>query len=197
MYRKATISLACIFLLVAVQCFAAAGPPTMARQDLEWSDYGLNFEWAKDTKLIKQLALTEQQASEFNLLSTEVAKAVAMDEEISAKESTIRNQIPFKNLVKMNGQYPQPDLAEVASLIDQVSDLKNKQYKIRMSAKTKLRMLLSEGQRDIVFNYIKKKEQAMREAMKEQMSNRGGGGRESMRGMGGMGGGMGRPGGAY
>ncbi|MDD5491807.1 MAG: hypothetical protein PHV60_03870, partial [bacterium] len=113
----------------------------------------------------------------------------------------LKNQIPVKTLVKVNGQFIQPNLTEIATLIDQISDLQSKQYKIRMSVKAKLRVLLSEKQRDVLFNYFKKKEEAMREAMKEQMGSREGGGRQGMEGMGGMrggmGGGMGRPGGAY
>jgi hypothetical protein len=170
----------------------------MPQQDIEWSDYGLNFEWAKDAKLIKELEMNEQQAGEFNTLSSEVAKAVKMEEEITVKESSLKNQIPIKNLVKVNGQFIQPDLTVAASLIDQISDLRSKQYKIRMSVKAKLRILLSEKQRDVLFNYFKKKEQSMREAMKKQMGNRESSGRQGMEGMGGgMGGGMGRPGGSF
>ncbi|MDD5258759.1 MAG: hypothetical protein PHD29_02195 [bacterium] len=201
MFSKSKLLLGIIFLLSALQCFAAERPPSMARQDLEWSDYGLNFEWAKDAKLIKELEMNEQQNGEFKALSFDIAKAVAMGEEIASKESTLRSKIPIKNLVKVNGQFVQPDLAAVASLIDQISELWGKQYKIRMSVKAKLRMLLSEKQRDILFNYLKKKELAMREAMREQMGNREGGGRQGMEGMGGMrggmGGGMGRPGGSF
>lgn len=201
MFHNIKILLVFSGLLMTIQCFAAEGPPSMMRQDLEWSDYGLNFEWAKDAKLIKTLEMNEEQAKEFHTLSGEVANAVAIGEEIAAKESALRSQIPIKSLVKVNGQFIQPDLAEAATLIDQISDLRNKHYKIRIYAKVKLRLLLSEKQRDILFDHFKKKEQAIREAMREQMGNREGGGRQGMEGMGGMrggmGGGMGRPSGAY
>jgi hypothetical protein len=200
MYGKIKIVLIGGFILLTVQCFVAAGMPALVKQDLEWSDYGLNFEWARDSKLIKELEMNEQQTGGFNMLLSEAAKAITLEKEIFAKESALRSQIPIKSLVKVNGQFIQPDLAAAASLIDQISDLRSQQYKIRMSVKAKLRMLLSEKQRDILFDYFKKKEQSMREAMKEQMGPREGGGRESMRGMGGMGGmggGMGRPGGSY
>ncbi len=198
---KTKMFLVLSFLLFAVQCFAAEGSPSMIRQDLEWSDYGLNFEWAKDAKLIKKLEMNEQQSGEFNALSSEIAKAVTMEEEIAAKESILRNQIPVKSLVKVNGQFIQPDMTQVDTLINQISDLRSGQYKIRMSVKAKLRLLFSAKQRDILFDYFRKKEQSMREAMKEQMGNREGGGRQGMEGMSGMrsglGGGMGRPGGSF
>jgi hypothetical protein len=205
MFSKNKLLPGIIFLLIAAQCFAAEGPPSMMRQDLEWSDYGLNFEWAKDHKLIKKLDMNEHQAKDFNDLSNEITVAVTMEEEIAAKEAILKNQIPVKSLVKVNGQFIQPNLTEVATLIDQISDLRSKQYKIRMSVKAKLRVLLSEDQRDRLFDYFKKKEEAIREAMREQMGKREGGGRQGMEGMGGMrggmggdmGGGMGRPGGAY
>lgn len=197
MFSKSKLLLGMVFLLITIQCFATEGPPSMMRQDLEWSDYGLNFEWARDPKLIKELDMNEDQAKEFSALSSESTVAVTMGEEIAAKEAVLKNQIPVKNLVKVNGQFIQPNMAQVASLIDQISDLQSKQYKIRMSVKAKLRMLLSEKQREVLFNYFKKKEQSMREAIREQMGTREGGGRPGMENMGGMGGGMGRPGGAF
>ncbi|MDD5492757.1 MAG: hypothetical protein PHV60_08790, partial [bacterium] len=94
MFNKSKLLLGIIFLLIAVPSFAAAGPPVMMRQNLEWSDYGLNFEWARDPKLIKELDMNEHQAKEFNDLSSEIAVAVTMEEEIAAKEAVLKNQIP-------------------------------------------------------------------------------------------------------
>lgn len=202
---KKLISLFIVIIFLGITaCFAADGIPGkgMPAQDLEWSDYGLNFAWAKDKKLLKELELTVQQKEELGKLAETAGQTAKKEEDILDKKTQLKRQIEIKSLIKINGQYVQPDQVEIKALIDQISKLENEQYKTRMDAKAQLRMLLTEKQRDVLFSHFQKKEKEIRdkfrEQMKDQMGERGDmGGRRGMEGMGGMGGGMGRPGGSF
>lgn len=190
MFKKLVPLFIIISFLFGVTCFAEK--ETQSRKpvtlNLEWSDYGLNFEWAKDKKLLKEMNLTAQQQGELNNLFNESTQTVKTQEEIKGKENELKNQIELIQIIKIEGQDVKTDMAEVEALIDQINKLRNEQYKIRMSAKAKLKILLTEEQRKILQNLFREKEQEQREKMREQMREQmggreGGGGR---RGGGGM-----------
>jgi Spy/CpxP family protein refolding chaperone len=162
-----------IIFLGITACFAADGVPGkgMPVQDLEWSDYGLNFEWAKDNKLLKELELTVQQKEELGKLAETSGQTTKKEEDILDKKTQLKRQIEIKSLIKINGQYVQPDQIEIKALIEQISKLENEQYMTRMEAKAQLRMLLTEKQREVLFSHFQKKEKEIRDKFREQMKD--------------------------
>lgn len=188
MFKKLVPLFIIISFLFGVTCFAEEGiqsrkPVTL---DLEWSDYGLNFEWVKDKKLLKEMNLTTQQKEELNNLLSESTQTVKIQEEIKDKENELKSQIELIQIIKIKGQEEvKTDMAEVESLIDQINRLRNEQYKIRMSAKAELKILLTEEQRKTLGNHFIEKEREQKAKMREEMGGRGGG-RGGRSGRGGM-----------
>jgi len=194
MLKKTILLFIVIIFLGITICFAEDVTPGQDKrdQDFEWSDYGLNFKWAKDKKLLKQLELTVQQENELGKLANAAEQNSKTDEDIVDKETQLKRQIELKSLIKINGQFTQPDQAVIDSLIAQLAKLRSDKYTNQMSLKGKLRMLLTEKQRNILFDYFlakgKELRDKFREQMKEQMGEHGDmGSHRGMEGMGGMG----------
>ena len=171
-------------------------------QGLEWSDYGLNFEWAKDKNLLTELGLTATQQEELEKLEAAAAQEEPTDKDIADKTAQLKKQIELKSLVTINGQSVQPNQDDISSLIGQLTKLRGEKYARQMSLKAKLRMLLSDKQRDKLYAHFQNKETELRDKFREQMKGQTGeqrvemGGHRDMGGMGGMGhGGFGGPGG--
>jgi hypothetical protein len=195
MLNKLILIFAVITIAGITACFAEEVIPAqgMPGRDLEWSDYGLNFEWAKDKKLVKELALSDQQKEELAKLTDTAGQNTKTDEDIMDKATQLKRQIELKSLIKINGQFTQPDQAVIDPLIEQISKLKSEKYSRQMSVKAKLKMLLADKQRDVLYAYFQAKEKELRDKFREQMqgppSERGeSGGHRGMEGMGGMGG---------
>jgi len=94
----------------------------------------------------------------------------------------LKKKIELRKLIKIVGESCEVNLAEIEALIGQINKLKSEQYKTKMMLKTKLRLLLSEDQRSILYAHFKEKEREQIRKMKERMGGR-------MGGRGGMGGG--------
>jgi len=191
MLKKIILLCAVITIAGVTACFAEEATPVqgMPGRDLEWSDYGLNLEWAKDKKLLKELAFTDQQKAEFDKLADTAGQNAKTDEDITDKATQLKRQIELKSLIKINGQFTQPDQAVIDSLIEQLNKLQSEKYARQMSVKAKLRMLLTDKQRDVLYAYFQAKEKELRDMFREQMQGPTGGRGESggHRGMGGMG----------
>lgn len=89
-----------VLLLVVVITFVAEAGLAMECDSggksfhcgLEWSNYGLNFEWYRNSKLVKALELSSKQEEEISVLMKAAAQGEAMGKEISAKEARLREQ---------------------------------------------------------------------------------------------------------
>jgi Spy/CpxP family protein refolding chaperone len=145
--------------------------PFLNDHSLEWSNYGLNFEWSKDKELLKEMDLTAHQEEELNKLFNEASQTVKMEEDTRIYEKKLKEQIQITDFMVIQGRNNQPDLAEIDSLITQINELRSQQYKIKMSLKAKLRILLSEKQRNTLYYHFIKKEAAQKEKMKEKMGD--------------------------
>lgn len=163
-------------------------PPSGTIQSFEWSNYGLRLEWVKNEKLIKDLGLTEEQKKGLDILFKESTQTVKMDEEIRINEIKLNSQLELKKQIRITGQSSNVNMEEVNTLIDKLNTLKGDVFKIEMSTKARLWLLLTEAQRNTLYFHFRKKEEEQKEAMRKKM-------REGMSG-GPRGGGMGgRPGG--
>jgi Spy/CpxP family protein refolding chaperone len=171
-------------------------PPNIV--SVEWSNYGLGFEWAKDNKTMKKLNLSEQQQEELNKL-IESAKTISGDENsIKQNEEDLKGKIELKKVIQIVGEKENPDQAEVEVLVDQVNKQKSELFKKNILLKTRLRLLLTEDQRNVLHAHFKDKEKEQRDKMKAEMGREGGpGGRGGMGGPGGGGMGGGPGGGMY
>jgi len=153
-------------------------------ESFEWSNYGLNFEWFKDKEILKELNLTEEQKAGISTLVSESSQTVTIQEQIKDKENSLKIQIELVNRVKIEGQDNPVNITEVESLVDQINSLRSEQYKIRMVAKTKLKLILSEDQRKILDRYFREKENELQKKM--QQAGGQGSGRGMKQGMGGL-----------
>lgn len=173
MLNKLISFLIVILFLGVITCFAEEWKSSqdMRSQDFEWSDYGLNFEWAKDNKLLKQLGLTAQQKTDLDKLANAAEQNSKANEDITDKEAQLKRQIELKSLIKINGQFIQPDQAVIDSLIAQLDKLRSEKYTRQMTAKAKLRMLLTDKQRDVLYGYFQAKEKELRDKFRGQMKN--------------------------
>ncbi|MFA5858364.1 MAG: hypothetical protein WC955_04795 [Elusimicrobiota bacterium] len=178
MLNKQILFFLAIFFCSFGICFCAGFPPTI-EQDLEWSDYGLNFRWCNDNQLLAKLNLTEKQKEQLNNLVIESTQTVETQETIKMSESELKNRLKLVNIMKTQDENTQIELTEIESLINQVNTLRDEQYKTRMMSKAKLKILLSGDQRSVLYSYFRKKEAEqkakMKEQMREEMGNRGGG----------------------
>jgi hypothetical protein len=138
-------------------------PPSNYELNLEWGDYGLNFEWAKNKQLVKALKLTEQQESELTKLVGVSTQTLRVDAEIGKKEADLIDRIELVNVFTIKGRSGGFDLAAVEPLIRELSGLRGEQYTTKMLLKAKLKLLLTEDQRIMLRNYFRRKENELKE----------------------------------
>jgi hypothetical protein len=143
--------------------------------NLEWSDYGLNFEWFKDKELLQEMNFTPQQAEELNKLVNEAAKTVKITEDTEKYEKQLKDQIVIKDFLAPKGKENPLDLTQTESLIHQISGLKSEKYNTQMLLKAKLKVLLTDKQKDVLYYDFIKKEAKQKAKMREQEQKKWGG----------------------